>query len=479
MDALKAEAHKIEAEIEEFSSRTAKEVASLVISMSEVEDENDKMIKRERFIDAEIETLVKEKEALRLSRQENEKRLENLSVKKNEMDKMVDAEMKKYTERDTEVKTILRRLSTPEPPRETSTSVDVQMVAFLRQTISRKEEDLLCPVCLEIAQTPIFTCPDSHIICSACVPKLKAQECPQCRVELPNPLKRDRFAEKTAVELEELLQTMKKLTDEDSQKSLEENVELPLEDPKQVEELVKLKNGVLVILNNISPQNFHILMGEFLELPITNQTHLQECVELIFEKALNKSGFSLMAARMCHVIHVKVLAKKSETETGNFRKLLLSRCQKEFDHMEKPDRNQYYADMAAAQTDEDCKQTKAVFEQKQIMSMSRNLGITRFIGELYKVQMVNARIMHWCIKKLLKADNESLECLCALLTTAGQSLDTDTKKILREGPRDDLNDLSVYCDEMKKISQDKKVWGRVLVQIQDVIQLLTWLKYQA
>ena len=83
MDALKAEAHKIEAEIEEFSSRTAKEVASLVIAMSEVEDENDKMIKRERFIDAEIETLVKEKEALRLSRQENEKRLENLSVKKN------------------------------------------------------------------------------------------------------------------------------------------------------------------------------------------------------------------------------------------------------------------------------------------------------------------------------------------------------------------------------------------------------------
>ena len=86
------------------------------------------------------------------------------------------------------------------------------MVDFLKKAITRKEEDLLCPVCLEIALTPIFTCPDSHIICSACVPKLKVQECPQCRVVLAQPLKRHRFAEKTAVELEELLQAMKKLT---------------------------------------------------------------------------------------------------------------------------------------------------------------------------------------------------------------------------------------------------------------------------
>ena len=48
MDALKAEARKIEEEMEEFSSRTAKEVASLVTAISNIEDESEKMRKRGR-----------------------------------------------------------------------------------------------------------------------------------------------------------------------------------------------------------------------------------------------------------------------------------------------------------------------------------------------------------------------------------------------------------------------------------------------
>ena len=94
------------------------------------------------------------------------------------------------------------------------------MVEFLREAISKKEDDLVCPVCLEPAKVPIFSCPDSHIICSTCVPKLKSQECPQCRVRLPESLRRDRFAEKTAKEYEELLQRLANLTGEEEAKSL-------------------------------------------------------------------------------------------------------------------------------------------------------------------------------------------------------------------------------------------------------------------
>ena len=95
------------------------------------------------------------------------------------------------------------------------------MVEFLREAIAKKEEDLLCPVCLEPSKVPIFSCPDSHIICSTCVPKLKAQECPQCRVKLPETLRRDRFAEKTAREYEELLLRLTNLTGLDLHKEPE------------------------------------------------------------------------------------------------------------------------------------------------------------------------------------------------------------------------------------------------------------------
>ena len=251
-----------------------------------------------------------------------------------------------------------------------------------------------------------------------------------------------------------------------------------VKDPKVVEEIdevTKLKKGVLAILNKLCPQKFDVLVEKFTALPITDQSHLQECMELIFEKAVDEPGFSVAYARMCQVLQMKkVLAENSETETVNFRKLLISRCQKEFDkdYMESLDRDKYRADMAAAQTDDERKQIKAVFEQMEMKLRRRSLGNIRFIGELYKLQMLTARIMHECVKKLLKTtDEESLECLCRLLTTVGQVLDTETKQRLSKGPQNGLNDLSVYFAEMKKITQDKKVCSRVRFLMQDVIEL--------
>ena len=188
MNALKAEAQKIAKEIEEFTSRTAKEVAALVITISALEDDNDKMAKRVTCIDAEAEALAKEKEEIKLALIENEERLKRFSQKKREMEEMIDHEMRKLMDRDAEVKEILGRMSNSGKPKQETTLGENKMVEFLKGAIEKKEEDLTCPICLEIAKPPIFTCPDSHIICTACVPKV--QMCPQCRVDLPTPPKR-------------------------------------------------------------------------------------------------------------------------------------------------------------------------------------------------------------------------------------------------------------------------------------------------
>ena len=55
------------------------------------------------------------------------------------------------------------------------------------------------------------------------------------------------------------------------------------------------------------------------------------------------------------------------------------------------------------------------------------LGNIRFIGELFKKQMLTERIMHTCIMKLLgetkNPDEEDVEALCKLLSTIGGQLD--------------------------------------------------------
>lgn len=199
-------------------------------------------------------------------------------------------------------------------------------------------------------------------------------------------------------------------------------------------------------------------------------------MELVFEKAVDEPSFSVAYAQMCKVMQMKQVPVEGgkEGEFVNFRKLLISRCQKEFekDYMENLDRDKYKADMAAATDQDHMKRIKAEFMQMEMKLRRRSLGNIRFIGELYKLGMLTARIMHECVKKLLKlTDEESLECLCRLLTTVGKDLDEETKGRLSKGRPEGINDLSVYFKDMAKLVGDKTTSSRVRFLMQDVIDM--------
>ena len=96
MDALAEEARRIEEEIEEFSSRTAKDVARLVTVMSDIEDDSGNITKKIESINEEIESLVKEKKTFEVLLTENTGKLEKLRAKKVEVDQMTDTEMRRF-----------------------------------------------------------------------------------------------------------------------------------------------------------------------------------------------------------------------------------------------------------------------------------------------------------------------------------------------------------------------------------------------
>ena len=56
------------------------------------------------------------------------------------------------------------------------------------------EQELECPVCMEISRPPIYQCEEGHIICATCKPILT--QCPSCSNAYSNPVIRCRFAEK-------------------------------------------------------------------------------------------------------------------------------------------------------------------------------------------------------------------------------------------------------------------------------------------
>ena len=114
--------------------------------------------------------------------------------------------------------------------------------------------------------------------------------------------------------------------------------------------MAELERNVRSILNKLTPQKFETLVQKFNDLPIDTEIKLKTCIELIFEKAVDEPEFSVAYARMCEVLREKDVGDSSGRV--NFRKLLIARCQKEFerDYMEGFDRAKFEAQLV---TDED------------------------------------------------------------------------------------------------------------------------------
>merc|ERR1719270_836146 len=241
-------------------------------------------------------------------------------------------------------------------------------------------------------------------------------------------------------------------------------------------EVQELRRKSLAILNKLTPQNLDTVVEKFEGLPIDSFEKLSLCMELIFQKALDEPNFSATYAQMCLALGNKKVPDETGQGVTSFRKLLIMRCQQEFekDYMEGLDREKYVNDINKATNEDDKKRIKMEFEANEMKLKKRSLGNIRFIGELYKLSMLTARIMHECVRKLLTSnpsDEEALECLCRLLTTVGQALDKETNDRLAKGPIQGLVDLGSYFKEMMKLVEQKKTSARVRFLMQDVIEL--------
>ncbi|KAF4076278.1 hypothetical protein AMELA_G00212570 [Ameiurus melas] len=236
------------------------------------------------------------------------------------------------------------------------------------------------------------------------------------------------------------------------------------DDPENIKTL-DLFRRVRSVLNKLTPQMFQQLMKQVTDLNIDTEERLKGVIDLIFEKAISEPNFSVAYANMCRcLIGLKVPTTDKPGTTVTFRKLLLNRCQKEFEKDKDDDeifeQKQKELD-AAAEGEVRQRLTDELVEAKD-QARRRSLGNIKFIGELFKLKMLTEPIMHDCIVKLLKNhDEESLECLCRLLSTIGKDLDFEKAK-----PR-----MDQYFHQMEKIIKERKTSSRIRFMLQDVLDL--------
>ncbi|PSS26407.1 Eukaryotic translation initiation factor 4G like [Actinidia chinensis var. chinensis] len=214
------------------------------------------------------------------------------------------------------------------------------------------------------------------------------------------------------------------------------------------------------ILNNRTPQNFKKLFDQVKAVNIDNAGTLTGLVSQIFDKALMEPTFCEMYANLCYHLAGELPHFSADNEKITFKRLLLNKCQEEF---ERGERGQQEADRADQEGE--VKQSEEQREEKRIQARRRKLGNIRLIGELYKKRMLTERIMRECIKKLLgqyeNPDEEDIEALCKLMSSIGEMIDHPKAK----------EHMDSYFDMMARLSNNMKLSSGVRFMLKDAIDL--------
>ncbi|XP_076949140.1 uncharacterized protein LOC143621677 [Bidens hawaiensis] len=217
------------------------------------------------------------------------------------------------------------------------------------------------------------------------------------------------------------------------------------------------------ILNKLTPQNFKKLFDQVKQINIGNADTLSGMTGQIFDRALMEPTFVEVYAHLCSRIAVELPAFGDDYEKITFKRLLLNKCQEEFERRE---REEEEADRTEGEGE--FMQTDEEREEARVKARRRMLGNIRLLGELYKKRMLTERIMHECIKKLLGSnqknpnpDEEDMEALCILLSTIGEMIDHPNAK----------ERMDIYFDMMLPLSNNMTLSSRVRFMLKDTIDL--------
>jgi translation initiation factor 4G len=183
-------------------------------------------------------------------------------------------------------------------------------------------------------------------------------------------------------------------------------------------------------------------------------------------------------------------AQQDAMKKASFKRLLLNQCQEEFERNVRSSGGAAALEAAAREAKEKAKQDvlkaarlteeqglppKEAPEELElevwVMKLKRRmLGNVKFIGELFKQQLLKEKIMHECVKLLLGSldepnavpDDESIEAAAKLFLTIGKQLESPTASKAK---------LDAYCKRLAVLSRDtKKLTARTRFMLQDLLE---------
>eukprot|EP01053_Blabericola_migrator_P011933 Blabericola_migrator_1__11932@NODE_729_length_6710_cov_177_288876_g525_i0_p1_GENE_NODE_729_length_6710_cov_177_288876_g525_i0NODE_729_length_6710_cov_177_288876_g525_i0_p1_ORF_typecomplete_len902_score168_18MIF4G/PF02854_19/4_8e38Sec15/PF04091_12/19Sec15/PF04091_12/0_47_NODE_729_length_6710_cov_177_288876_g525_i01482853 len=228
---------------------------------------------------------------------------------------------------------------------------------------------------------------------------------------------------------------------------------------------VALRRTVKGLLNKLTVEQFESI-ATALSNEVQKTQNVQELaivMEEVHSKSVREPNFSEMYADLVLVLRAKspVFPSADSDKPDTFQRLLITKCQQEFDQMK---------DFANLDLPEEERKdmTEEDIETERVKRKTRTLGNMRFIGELNLRRVVVNVALASILAKLIKGDPfppaHVVECVCELLTTVGYHMDHSDK----EGEKGHLN--AVFC-HLRSFHEQKVYESRIDFKIQDLLEL--------
>ncbi|KAI6132491.1 armadillo-type protein [Pisolithus croceorrhizus] len=244
------------------------------------------------------------------------------------------------------------------------------------------------------------------------------------------------------------------------------------------------------LLNKLTMEKFDSISDQIIAWANKSENErdgrtLFQVIRLIFEHVTDDARWSEMYARLCRKMMETISPKVQDSGIKNaegkpitggqlFRKYLLSRCQEDFERGWVAKEATARAAAAKASDDEAIKAANKQGDGSELYSdehyaaqkaRRQGLGLIKFIGELFKLQMLTERIMHECVKKLISnvenPEEEEIESLCQLLRVVGKLLDVQKAH----------GHMDMYFQRIRELCKSPKVRPRIQSVLLDVIEL--------
>ncbi|KAL6449962.1 hypothetical protein SBY92_000747 [Candida maltosa Xu316] len=197
------------------------------------------------------------------------------------------------------------------------------------------------------------------------------------------------------------------------------------------------------LLNKLTLEMFTEISNEI--IAITNQSKwekeaetVKQIISLTFAKACDEPHWSEMYARLCakmctsisdEIKDESIVLKDGSVPSGGVlaRRILLSTCQREYE--------KGWSDKLPTNPDGSPLEPEMMSDEYYAMAAAkrRGLGLVKFIGHLYNLNMLNDQVIFDQSKNTVDPSEDSLENLVQLIKTVGEKLDSNesTRSMIR------------------------------------------------